>query len=423
MGNASSSPPQHLSLREDILRSALTTTAGCLAAITVSLAVRRYLDREDTGMSSARPDGPPSPHEQIFLSSVVKSDSSAADLEYEDVGGLSQQLDDIKKAVILPLSNPSLYQHSRLAKRPTGLLLHGPPGTGKTLLAKIIARKADAQFINVSLGTLLNKWVGESEKLVEALFAAARRSQRAVIFVDECDALFASRAGGGSETSYGRYMDMLVCSFLACWDGLADGPKRDGAWVLVVGATNRLAAIDPAILRRFSRQIAIPLPTAQDRESILRVHLRTELAEPDVDVAAVAAAARHMSGSDLREVTRLAALAGITTALNMANGSDTAAQPVPISTASLLDAVREHSNSSGTLSASPRGQAASRSSEESRGGGHYSCEAGMQHIQACASCRSNLVTGVMLQLFAAADGRGAAATSSSSSKHDEDELD
>jgi SpoVK/Ycf46/Vps4 family AAA+-type ATPase len=265
-------------------------------------------------------------YEKELLCDLV--DESEQTVDFDDVGGLEDQIKTIEELVIFPLSHPHLYAHSAVAQQPTGMLLYGPPGTGKTLLAKAIAKTASAAFLNVNVAHIQSKWFGETPRLVEAVFTLARKVSPCVVFVDEIDGVLSAR-----NDSDMQHVNTMKTKFMECWDGLttaraagassasASATTGDAAssesnrnWVLVVGATNKPWALDPAVLRRMPRQLYVGLPDARARASILRVLLRKERASPalmDTDLPKVAEAAEGYSGSDLKELVRAAALVPI----------------------------------------------------------------------------------------------------------------
>jgi SpoVK/Ycf46/Vps4 family AAA+-type ATPase len=231
------------------------------------------------------------------------------------------QIERVEDLVILPLTKPHLFSKSKLANRPTGVLLYGPPGTGKTLLAKAIAKECGASFINVNLATIMSKYVGDSEKMVQAVFSLAHKLSPCIVFVDEMDGFLSRRTEGSNDPAV---TDKVKTLFMSLWDGIATASTQTGvnsesgepekAWVLVIGATNRPHALDTAILRRMPRQIQVGLPSAVGREKILRVLLKGEAIAPpgkaahQLDLSAVAVATHQYSGSDLKELCRAAAL-------------------------------------------------------------------------------------------------------------------
>lgn len=190
--------------------------------------------------------------------------SEKPNVRWEDVAGLESAKESLKETVILPVKFPQLFVGER---RPfKGILLFGPPGTGKSFLAKAVATEADSTFFSVSSADLISKWQGESEKLVRNLFEMARESpgSRAIIFIDEVDSLCGSRQEG--ETDSAR---RVKTEFLVQMDGVG---KTEGS-VLVLGASNVPWALDAAIRRRFEKRVYIPLPGAEARTYMIKMHL------------------------------------------------------------------------------------------------------------------------------------------------------
>jgi SpoVK/Ycf46/Vps4 family AAA+-type ATPase len=254
-------------------------------------------------------------YEKELLCDLV--DESEQTVDFDDVGGLEEQIKTIEELVIFPLSHPHLYAHSAVAQQPTGMLLYGPPGTGKTLLAKAIAKTASAAFLNVNVAHIQSKWFGETPRLVEAVFTLARKVSPCVVFVDEIDGVLSAR-----NDSDMQHVNTMKTKFMECWDGLTTARATGDAasnesnrnWVLVVGATNKPWALDPAVLRRMPRQLYVGLPDVRARASILRVLLKKERTSPvlmENDLPKVAEAAEGYSGSDLKELVRAAALVPI----------------------------------------------------------------------------------------------------------------
>jgi transitional endoplasmic reticulum ATPase len=230
---------------------------------------------------------------------------SVPSVSYDDVGGLEAAKRELERAVEWPLRHPELFeQYGTTPSR--GILLYGPPGTGKTLLAQAVASATDANFISVDGPELLDKYVGESERAVRQVFAAARQNAPSVVFFDEVDAITTVRgdddAGGGS-----RAPERVVSQLLTEIDGIE---RLDS--VTVVGATNRPDRIDPALLRpgRLERVVEVPLPDRTARREILAVHTR-DVPVGDVDLGAVADRTEGYTGSDLEALVREAALAAI----------------------------------------------------------------------------------------------------------------
>lgn len=215
---------------------------------------------------------------------------------WDDVAGASDAKAALRQAVEWPLRYPDHFARLGLAA-PKGILLHGPPGTGKTLLARALAHAADANFIAVNAGELLSMYLGETERAVRTVFARARASAPSVIFFDELDALAPPRSNALSETA-----SRVVAQLLTEMDGLT---SRSGIFVL--GATNRLDQIDPAIMRpgRFDVKIPVPLPSEQDRAALLALHLGSAPSTA-LDLDAIAARSNGFSGADMAELARAA---------------------------------------------------------------------------------------------------------------------
>lgn len=227
-------------------------------------------------------------------------------MSFEDVGGLDDIIEELKEFVIYPLTMPELYlSSSSLLTAPSGVLLYGPPGCGKTMLAKALAHESGACFINLHISTLTEKWYGDSNKLANALFSLARKLEPTIVFIDEIDAVLGKRHSGEHEAS-----GMVKAEFMTHWDGLTSAhasgrPQR----IVILGATNRYDAIDDAILRRMPKRFAVGLPQTPQRLRILEVLLKdTKLDPANFDINAVADLTAGMSGSDIREICREAAM-------------------------------------------------------------------------------------------------------------------
>ncbi|KAI8618472.1 P-loop containing nucleoside triphosphate hydrolase protein [Chytriomyces sp. MP71] len=220
----------------------------------------------------------------------------------------------LQTLVSLPLLRPDLFQSGLLAKHSiNGVLMFGPPGTGKTLLAKAAAKSSGANFMSVALSDIFDKYVGEGEKNVRAIFTLARKLAPCVVFLDEVDALFGARRGGEVTSSKRE----IINEFMSEWDGL--NSKNKG--VIVLGATNRPFDLDDAILRRMPRRILIDLPTEEQRLQILKVHLQEERLADDVDLVDFGKRTGLYSGSDLKNVCISAALASVKETLSVVDTS------------------------------------------------------------------------------------------------------
>ena len=196
--------------------------------------------------------------------------------KWADLVGLQKAKRTLKEAVILPALRPDLFKGLR--QPPRGVLLFGPPGTGKTMLAKCVASESKATFFSISASSVTSKFHGEGEKLVRALFDAARELQPSVIFVDEIDSLLSSR-----KTNEHDAVRRLKTEFLVQLDGVRS--NRDMDKVLIMGATNRPYDLDDAVLRRLEKRIYIPLPGLAEREELIRVHRESqsfELADEEI---------------------------------------------------------------------------------------------------------------------------------------------
>ncbi|CAN5756344.1 CDC48 family AAA ATPase [soil metagenome] len=223
------------------------------------------------------------------------------DVTWDDVGGLDEAKHELRDGIQLPLRHPQSFE--RIGIRPAkGFLLFGPPGTGKTMLAKAVAREAEANFIAVKSSDLLSKWYGESERQISRLFQRARQVAPTVIFIDEIDSLAPIRGGGGGEPAV---TERVVNTLLAEMDGL-----EELRGVVVIGASNRPALLDPALLRpgRFDDLVYVPVPEEVGRQHILRIHTRGMPLADDVDLDDIARRTDGYTGADLEDVVRRAGL-------------------------------------------------------------------------------------------------------------------
>jgi len=229
---------------------------------------------------------------QIYGMELVDSPQET----YADIGGLDIQINEIKEAVELPLKRPDLFLKIGIDP-PKGVLLHGPPGTGKTLLAKAVAHETNAHFMRVVGSELVQKYIGEGARLVRELFDLARKKAPTIIFIDEIDAVGASRTE--ANTSGDREVQRTLMQLLAGMDGFEN--RGD---VKIIGATNRIDILDRALLRpgRFDRIIEIPLPDETGRLSILKVHCRALTIDDHVDLGEVARQTDGKNGADLRAI-------------------------------------------------------------------------------------------------------------------------
>lgn len=228
------------------------------------------------------------------------------DVKWDDVAGLEGAKDALKEAVILPQKFPQMFVGKR--KPWKGILLYGPPGTGKSYLAKAVATEADAKFFSVSSSDLVSKWQGESEKLVKELFSMARKSGKAIIFIDEIDALVSTRSDNESESSR-----RIKTEFLVQMDGV--GKSTEG--VLLLGATNIPWGLDDALLRRMERRVYIPLPEEHARTAMFKIHIgNTPHNLTEQDFAELGKATGGYSGADIGILVRDAIMQPVRTLQN-----------------------------------------------------------------------------------------------------------
>jgi transitional endoplasmic reticulum ATPase len=223
---------------------------------------------------------------------------------WSDIGGAGDAIDKLKEGIELPLKNPDAFR--RLGIRPAkGFLLYGPPGTGKTLLAKAVAKEAEANFISMKSSDLLSKWYGESEQQIAKLFARARAVAPCVVFIDEIDSLVPARGSGQGEP---QVTGRVVNTILAEMDGLEELQS-----VVVIGATNRPALVDPALLRpaRFDELVYVGTPDKAGREHILGIHTGKMPLAKDVDLAMLAGKTERFTGADLEDLVRRAGLSAL----------------------------------------------------------------------------------------------------------------
>lgn len=218
------------------------------------------------------------------------------DVSYEDIGGLDVQIEEIREAVELPMLKPELFVEIGI-EPPKGVLLYGPPGTGKTLLAKAVASQTKATFIRVVGSEFVQKYIGEGARLVREVFQLAKEKSPSIIFIDELDAIAARRTN--SDTSGDREVQRTMMQLLAELDGF--DPRGD---VKVIGATNRIDILDPAILRpgRFDRIIEVPMPTFEARIQIFKIHTRKMKLADDVDFKELARVTEGASGADIKAI-------------------------------------------------------------------------------------------------------------------------
>jgi len=218
---------------------------------------------------------------------------------YEDIGGLDREIQRIRELVELPLKHPEVFQHLGI-EPPKGVLLYGPPGTGKTLLAKAVANESGAHFIAINGPEIMSKWYGESEARLREVFKEAEENAPSIIFVDEIDAIAPKRG-----EVVGEVEKRVVSQLLSLMDGLESRGN-----VIVIAATNRPEALDPALRRpgRFDREIYIGVPNKKGRKEILQIHTRNMPLADDVNLEKLADITHGYVGADLAALAKEAAM-------------------------------------------------------------------------------------------------------------------
>ena len=225
--------------------------------------------------------------------------SGVPKVTYEDIGGLRDVIVKVRELIELPLRHPELFARLGI-EPPKGVLLYGPPGTGKTLLAKAVANESDANFIAINGPEIMSKFYGESEQRLREIFEEAKKNAPSIIFIDEIDAIAPKR-----DEVVGEVERRVVAQLLALLDGLESRGQ-----VIVIGATNRPNAIDPALRRpgRFDREIEVTLPDKQGRLEILQIHTRHMPLAEDVDLEKIAEMTKGYTGADLAALAKEAAM-------------------------------------------------------------------------------------------------------------------
>ena len=224
------------------------------------------------------------------------SSEDPGDINYSQIGGLSEQIRELREVIELPLMNPELFQRVGITP-PKGCLLFGPPGTGKTLLARAVASQLDANFLKVVSSAIVDKYIGESARLIREMFGYGRDHQPCIIFMDEIDAIGGRRFSEG--TSADREIQRTLMELLNQMDGF-DALGQ----VKIIMATNRPDTLDPALLRpgRLDRKIEIPLPNEQARLEIIKIHASSISKHGDIDWEAIVKLSDDFNGADLRNV-------------------------------------------------------------------------------------------------------------------------
>src|SRR5660397_249251 len=252
---------------------------------------------------------PPSPVIVSRTTSLVVKEEVIEEIEvhqthltYEDIGGLRREIGLIREMIELPLRHPELFEKLGI-EPPKGVMLHGPPGSGKTMIAKAVANETDANFVSISGPEIMSKFYGESEKHIREIFEEAEKNAPTIIFIDEIDSIAPKR-----EEVTGEVERRVVAQLLAVMDGLKARGK-----VVVIGATNRPNALDPALRRpgRFDREIEIGVPNRKARFEIMQIHTRGMPMADDVKLDRIADMSHGFVGADLAALTREAAMNAI----------------------------------------------------------------------------------------------------------------
>src|SRR5881296_40883 len=238
-------------------------------------------------------------HTEFVIGAVPKATKGVPRISYEDIGGLRNEVQKVREMIELPLRHPEIFERIGI-EAPKGVLLHGPPGTGKTLLAKAVASETNANFHSISGPEIMSKFYGQSEENLRDIFKQAEENAPSIIFIDELDSIAPKR-----EEVTGEVEKRVVSQLLSVMDGLQSRGK-----VVVIGATNRINSIDPALRRpgRFDREIEIGVPDRDGRLEILQIHTRGMPLTEDVDLKRLADVTHGFVGADLEALAKEAAI-------------------------------------------------------------------------------------------------------------------
>lgn len=229
----------------------------------------------------------------------ISQEGGTASITYEDIGGLGDAVARVREMIELPLRHPELFKRLGV-EAPKGVLLHGPPGTGKTLLAKAVANETNSNFFTIGGPEIMSKYHGESEERLRNVFKEAEKNAPSIIFIDEIDSIAPKR-----EEVTGEVERRIVAQLLSLMDGMTSRGK-----VVVIAATNRINAIDPALRRpgRFDREIEIGVPNRDGRLEVLQIHTRGMPLDKDVDLQKLADISHGFVGADLQALAKEAAM-------------------------------------------------------------------------------------------------------------------
>ncbi len=260
-------------------------------------------------------------------------------VSYEDIGGVTEQLKKIREIVELPLKYPQLFEKMGI-NPPRGILLVGPPGTGKTLLAKAVAHESNANFQVINGPEIMHKFYGESEARLREIFDIATRNQPSIIFLDELDAIAPKR-----DKVSGDVEKRIVAQLLSLMDGL-----KDRGNIVVIGATNRPSALDPALRRpgRFDREVSLDVPNRNGRLQILEVHSRGMPLDEDLDLERLADLTHGFVGADIENLCREAAMKALRRSLpdfdeeeDIIETKNRNIRPIRVEMSDFMDALKE----------------------------------------------------------------------------------
>jgi transitional endoplasmic reticulum ATPase len=237
--------------------------------------------------------------EETAKAAAAVKGGGAPSITYEDIGGLRDEVTKVREMIELPLRHPELFKRLGV-EAPKGVILHGPPGTGKTLLAKAVANETNVNFYSIGGPEIMSKFYGESEERLRNIFQEAEKNAPSIIFIDELDSIAPKR-----EEVSGEVERRVVAQLLSLMDGLTSRGK-----VVVIGATNRINAVDPALRRpgRFDREIEIGVPDRDGRLDILQIHTRGMPLAKDVDLQRLADISHGFVGADLLALAKEAAI-------------------------------------------------------------------------------------------------------------------
>ncbi|MEW6222748.1 MAG: CDC48 family AAA ATPase [Candidatus Hadarchaeota archaeon] len=239
---------------------------------------------------------------EVLPEAVEVKEAKVPAVTYEDIGGLKDELQRVREMIELPLKHPELFDRLGI-EPPKGVLLHGPPGTGKTLIAKAVANESGANFTSINGPEIMSKWYGESEARLREIFEQAEKNAPSIVFIDELDAIAPKR-----EEVTGEVERRVVATLNTALDGLKARGK-----VIVIGATNRVNSLDPALRRpgRFDREIEIGVPDRDGRKEILQIHTRGMPLAKDVDLDRYASITHGFVGADLEALAKEAAMSAL----------------------------------------------------------------------------------------------------------------